>query len=253
MNVERNQYVKLISDEQLLAIVRGVVGRYVLSKTIPSREREDVVMSIIEKFLTQRERIFNTFEGKAKFTTYCIAIVNRMCCEIIRKDFKQWNTVVNDESPLKEMVGTTNALEAEKQLLLEQEVKRLENIMLFFNSEQPKLNLFIKTYFNIPLSKNDIYSYANSKEDEVLSIIRESRSKSKGEMFNYLADVVNLVENKAIGGDAVRIWFTNQVNTLIRRLNGNGLAQHDKESLSILLELKCKEDEYATEMNQPLN
>ena len=89
----------------------------------------------------------------------------------------------------------------------------------------------------MPIFNNDINSYANSHSEAVRSIIMDEKNSTKGDVFIRLAGVVNLVEQKEIGGDAVRIWFTNQVNTIIRRLNGNGVANHDKESLSILLEM----------------
>ena len=251
METKSNQYINLISDEQLLVIVRGVVGKYVHSKAIPQREFEDVVMSIVEKFLNQKGKIFCSFEGKSKITTYCIAVVNRMCCEVIRKESKQWYLVSEREQQYSNDMNTST-LEAEKNLIFKQEIKRLENLMLFFNDEKAKLTFFLKVYFSIPVNRADIKSYAKGKENEVELILNSENLKSKGDLFASLAGIVNLVENKNIGGDAVRIWFTNQVNSIIKRLNGDGIANHDKESLSILLEMLYNDNKQGVEIRQLL-
>lgn len=237
MNVIGNQYHETFTEQELLPIVKGVVRRYVQRKAIPNREREDVEMEVLEKFLKQKDKIYNAFEGKSKFSTYCIAVINRMCCEVIRKECKQWYLVPDTEDGTKFKEPTLNSHDAEKQLLFKLEVNRLQSVLYFFNNDYAKLVLFLKVYFSIPIFNDDINSYANSYSEEVRSIIMDEKNSTKGDVFIRLAGVVNLVEQKEIGGDAVRIWFTNQVNTIIRRLNGNGVANHDKESLSILLEM----------------
>lgn len=242
MNIVGNKYTDHITDDKILSIVKSVVGKYVQCKVIPQREFDDVEMSVVEKFYNQKEKIFNAFEGKSKITTYCVAVINRMCCEVIRKESKHWHMVVNDEGSLLQMGFNTNAYEAEKEVVLKQEVERLRNLMYFFNDEKAKVILFTKVYFDIPICINDVNEYANSKAKEVMSILNKEDIKLKGDTFTCLARVVNLVENKNVGGDAVRIWFTNQTNTLIKRLNGNGIAQYDKESLSILFEILYKDN-----------
>lgn len=237
MNVIGNQYHETFTEQELLPIVKGVVRRYVQRKAIPNREREDVEMEVLEKFLKQKDKIYNAFEGKSKFSTYCIAVINRMCCEVIRKECKQWYLVPDTEDGTKFKEPTLNSHDAEKQLLFKLEVNRLQSVLYFFNNDYAKLVLFLKVYFSIPICNDDINSYANSYSEEVRSIIMDEKNSTKGDVFIRLAGVVNIVEQKEIGGDAVRIWFTNQVNIIIRRLNGNGIANHDKESLSILLEM----------------
>ncbi|MGE0079576.1 MAG: hypothetical protein AB7S48_17075 [Bacteroidales bacterium] len=237
MNVVSNQCKENFTEEELLSLIRSVVGRYIQRRAIPSREQEDVVMDVMEKFLKQKEKIFGSFEGKSKFTTYCIAVANRMCCEVIRRDCKQWYLVTEKENSNLPNETALNHHEAEKKFLFKQEVKRLETILFFFNNDYAKLILFLKVYYSMPISNNDIKNYADLLSEKVRSIITEEKSTTKGDVFIRLAEVVNLVEQKDIRGDAVRIWFTNQINTIIRRLNGNGIANHDKESLSILLEM----------------
>jgi len=237
MKLVGNQCKETFTDENLLSLIRSVVGRYIQHRVIPFREREDVVMDVMEKFLKQKEKIFGSFEGKSKFTTYCIAVANRMCCEVIRRDCKQWYLVTEKENSDLPNEVALNHHDAEKNFLFKQEVNRLETILYFFNNDYAKLILFLKVYYSMPISDNDIKNYADYLSEDVKSIIADEKTKTKGDVFIRLAEVVNLVEQKDIRGDAVRIWFTNQINTIIRRLNGNGIANHDKESLSILFEM----------------
>ncbi|MEA3504402.1 MAG: hypothetical protein U9R32_04310 [Bacteroidota bacterium] len=74
-----------ISENELLFISAKVVNRYVDKGVIPSREKEDTQMFIVEKFLLKQKIIMRNFSGKAKITTYCISVLNNMCCEVIRK------------------------------------------------------------------------------------------------------------------------------------------------------------------------
>lgn len=243
MDVTSNQCKENFTEKELLPIIKGVVGRYIQRKAIPFREREDVEMEVLEKFLKQREKIFNSFEGKSKFSTYCIAVANRMCCEVIRKENKQWYQVPDKESNILQKEDALSYHDAEKRLLFQQEIKRLESVLCFFNDEYAKLILFLKVYFGLPIHNDDINEYASHLSEQVKSIIMDEKSSTKGDVFIRLAGAVNLVEQKDIGGDAVRIWFTNQINTIIRRLNGNGIANHDKESLSVLLEMLYNDKE----------
>lgn len=237
MDLASNQCNKDIAEKDLLLLIKGVVGRYIQRRAIPTREREDVEMEIFEKFLMQKVKIVRNFEGKSKFSTYCIAVLNRMCCEVIRKDSRQWYLVSEKENTTaREEIAISNH-DTEKRLLFKQEIKRLESILFFFNADYAKLILFIKVYYGMPIQHNEIKDYANHYSDQVKDILLNANNTKKGDIFARLARMVNVVEQKDIEGDAVRIWFTNQVNTIIRRLNGNGIANHDKESLSILFEM----------------
>lgn len=232
-----------LDGQTLLSMIRKVVERYVQRKVIPQREFEDVTMTIVEKIYSRKEKIDNAFEGKSQLTTYYIAVINRMCCEVIRKECRQWYAVDESEqsSELNPPAQTPDN-ETEKNIILEQEMKRLEYLLLFLNNEKAKTVLFLKFYFDIPISPDDVRCYAEDESGEVLSLLKKNKIKLKEDIFICLAKVVNIVENKRIGKDAVRIWFTAQVNSLIERLNGKGFARHNRDSLGILLEMLYRRD-----------
>ncbi|MGM0497951.1 MAG: hypothetical protein ACQESJ_08540 [Bacteroidota bacterium] len=81
-----------ISKTELMKYAAKIVCRYIYQGTIPEREEENVKMSIVGDFWEKQDIIAARFSGKAKISTYCIAILNRMCCELIRKNSMDWKS-----------------------------------------------------------------------------------------------------------------------------------------------------------------
>ncbi len=120
--------ITLVTDNELMQLSERVVNRFIANKHIPRREKEDVQMAIVEKFLISKQKISDRFQGKSKATTYCIAILNRMCLEIIRKDIKHWNLSEDKHKEIRE----DNALNSVDSLIIADEIRLLKNIITFF-------------------------------------------------------------------------------------------------------------------------
>lgn len=221
---------KLISDTELLLLSGKVVARYVKAGTIPTKEEEDVKMAIVEKFLIKHDSIKKAFSGKAKVSTYCIAVLNRMCCEIIRKELKHWK-IDNNEVP----DVPNNIISHADKLVISDEVKLLHKILLLFGDEFVKIKLFLAFYFQLNIYENDIAGYSLNKK--VRELFSDSGVKNKGEIFECLTEAVGIVEKKEVKADAVRMWLNKNTDKIIQRLNGAfGRANYDKDSFQILFE-----------------
>lgn len=226
----------IISHDELLTLSNTVVMRYSLKGAIPKRDREDVAMSIVEKFLLAEEKLTSAFKGDSKISTYCIAILNRMCCEIIRKDFKRWKEVQEFESPT-EPDNQTHTLETSKNTIIKSELSRFNQIIEFAGKEKSKTILFLKYIFGIPFTIENVKDYNANDFNNLYSILNNSVEESLGNKYKILAEINNTNENTNIAGDAIRMWLNKQTNTIITRLNGHGTSNYDKETLGILLEL----------------
>lgn len=238
MKHNSNQSKKeVVTSDQVMEIVKKVISRHVAKGSIPKRESYDAEMSVFEKFWNNRQKIFDSFQGRSKITTYCIAVVNRMCCEFIRKEKKHWNQMHENMETVSEIRHSTSRYEAEKNMLVNQEVIRFSNALHFFNGERSKLKLFLKYYFDVPLKHSDVENYFQNNPETVLSLLDQSGKYSKKEKFEVLAEVVNRVEKKNIKSDSVRMWLNDRLDTLLKRLNGGGISMHNRESLAILLEM----------------
>lgn len=226
-----------VSD--IIKISNMIVQKYINSKIIPLKEKEDVVMSIVEKFWNSREKINNSFQGKSQITTYYSAILNKMCCEYIRKEKKHWYSTIDYEYDDFMTTHKSYSFETEKNIIIKNEICRLKKALNFFGKNSFKVRLFLKYYFNVIINNNDIESYTAEHYDFVRNKLRntENRKISKAEKFENIACIINNIENKNIKPDAARMWLNKNIQILLFRLNHNGLANHNEETLSTLLEI----------------
>ncbi len=223
--------------DTIMELVSNVVMRYVIKSCIPMREKEDVEMSIIEKILKQQEKINASFENRSNIKTYYIAIINRMCCEIIRSESKHWHLVsdVDIEQPSER--SSSIKMETAKSLIINKEFKRLSNVMLFFNDEKSKTLLFLKFLFDIPIGKIEAQEYCKEKYNEIKPLLNRGKNISQADLYNTLANITYKVEGKEVKGDAIRMWMNKQIELILKRMNNFDESYHSRDSLKILIEL----------------
>lgn len=211
-----------------------VVEKYVYSGAVPVREKEDVMMSVVEKFLEKQERIANGFSGKAKISTYCIAVLNRMCCEVIRKQMMYWK--FRSEEYIKE--NQSGVLSTSEKLVIQDEVDMLDKLLRTFYKEQDKIIIVLAYYFNLSPKESVFKKYAGDEWcHELMQFLEPKEKQNKAHLFENLARVINICEHNTVKADAVRMWLNKTMNKIIQRLNGPfQRASYDKESLRTLFE-----------------
>jgi hypothetical protein len=238
MNDSNNKYIGNKAFDELLQWVKIVVGRYVSKKIIPHREQEDVEMAIVEKFLRQKAKIDLSFKGNSKLSTFYIAVINKMCCEMIRKESRHWYSVNEEMNESSTNYCIDSALNSDKKLAISYEIKRLSNVLLFFNGDRAKINVCLKIYFDIDLSEKELRDYEPIKESDIHKVLTRPSDMSKAEKYELMANIINNAEGKNTKGDAVRMWLEQKIQIILTRLNSKHESSHDKESLGILLEYK---------------
>lgn len=223
----------LITERKLLVLADKVVNRYVLKGVIPNREWEDTTMLIVEKFLLQQDKIKQHYLGKANITTYCISVLNNMCCEIIRKELKHWKNELNEVPERKD----NHSFSASKDTIIQDEIKYLDKIIKLYGSEKYKVNIVLCYYYRLSIQIKDLISYRKNIYVDLQTIDAEDKI-NKSEMLNNLAIFVSKVENKQMKADAIRMWINKTINYIIDRLNSPfNRANYDKESFQVLYEL----------------
>jgi len=238
-----------ISSEEVMHLSQKVVKRYVNRGSIPRREEEDITMWVVEKFLVKKEKIVNSFKGQSLFSTYCISVLNRMCCEVIRKEVKHWDLSDNQH----ENFSSFDTVNSDDLLLIKEEIGLLNKIIMFLGTERYKTKLFFAYYYRLLILMEDISNYdINYIEHKLNEIFLSENNLSKGQIFYNLAEVHNRVENKEIKPDAVRMWLNKNRNIIINRLNRNtGKANYDTDSFQALFEYYYVEGKYNT-MQKPV-
>lgn len=223
----------LLSESKLLDLAKRVVNRYVNKGVIPLRELEDTQMSIVERFLQKQQKIQENYSGKANINTYCISVLNNMCCEVIRKELKHWKNEL-DEIPES---SEKNAHSASKNTLIQDEIKYLDKILQLFNSEKAKVNIALCYYYQFDIHLKDLIEYAGNSNIKIPEFNFEEKI-NKGDILKDLAALISTIEKKVNKPDAVRMWLTKTINTIICRLNSPfNRANYNKESFQILYEM----------------
>lgn len=234
LSVNKKQDVPFISERELLDYAGIIVSKYVKSGTIHHKDRDDVIMGIVERFLKKQKVIEKGYSGKAKKSTYCFAVLNKMCCEEIRKELKHWKQSLEETVE----VGNTSSLSASEKLLIKDEAAFLHKILLMFDDEYSKLKLFMAYFYQLLVKTSDIEAYdEHFKEHQLNEIFKKNNLTNKGEIFENLCTVVNRAENKSIKADSVRMWLNKTRDTIINRLNGPyNRAKYTAETLQTLFE-----------------
>ncbi len=223
-----------LPEKDLMEYAEKVVTKYVNSGVVPARYREDVQMSMVEKFLSKKEQIFSAFEGKSKVKTYCFAVLNRMCCEIIRKELRHWKNK-DEEEPAPSFHDFSCS---SSQVVIDAEIKLLDKILLMFDDEKPKVVFFLKYFFDIPVTEFDARAYLKEYfEPEIMDFLSGQEKNTDTRKYQVLQHIVTIRDEKDVKPDAIRMWLNKTVHHIIARLNGTiQRSNYTKESLGILME-----------------
>lgn len=234
LDLSSNQLSDSLSVEQVMELAAAVVRRYAARGIIPAKDTEDVVSSMMEKYLLKRDRIVDGFNGKAQITTYLTAVFNRMCCEVIRSESRHWYCVTDSDEAALADAGYRHA---DIDTVIGSEVNHLQQLLNDRSREGAKLALMIQFFHGLPVSVECAAKWAGEKSDRVVRLLTPVRQEcSKGELFALLAQAVNLVESKKVKGDAVRMWLHKQIDRLVDAMNRENSVHHNRETLVMLFE-----------------
>ena len=234
--------ISLISGTELLIYADHVVSKYVSQGIIPEREKDDVRMSIVERFWKKLDHITANYSGGSKITTYCSAVLNNMCCEVIRKDLIYWK-YKSEEYIREDYSNTFSSLEL---LLIKDEVLLLDKIIRLLEANPYKVKVFLAYFYRLQPKRYLIEEFAmNGKSKEIMELLNPADNITKAQLFDNLAKTIRLCEEKYVQADAVRMWLNKILNTIIERLNGPFLrANYDKNSFRTLFEYYYIENDY---------
>lgn len=220
---------------EISTIADAVVKRYIARGIIPIAYGDDICMAMIESFLLKKEAINKNFNHKSKIETYYTAVLNRMCCEQIRKEFKHWKNTEPIDNQINE---TTSANLPDLDLIIKQEVTLLFNILDQMTIDGKRFKVMLFFYYNVPFLKGIIEHWATEKSLFVYDILNRKEKITKDEVYEKMKDAINYVEEMNKKRDAIRMWFTSRVSILLTILNKDNRAYHTKETIALLLERK---------------
>jgi DNA-directed RNA polymerase specialized sigma24 family protein len=239
--------IKDFSDEQVLTITDIILKKFIKNKGIDYHNFDDFRQEVLENFYTKKDKIMSAYSGKAKPETYISAVIYRMILGVIRNDknFRKYQADVEPATELqKEKVRTP-----EEELLIKNE-KYYLSLILNTLPESKKALLFLKSYFRVNITQEDLLAYCSKLQDYELSEkLNRSDEMTDKELYECLCDIENSVQLKQIKPDAVRMYINKMIDVLLARLNGrNQRCFYNKESLAYLFELvyQMNDKQYAS-------
>jgi len=223
----------LISEKTLLELSEKVVSTYYRKGVIPKSELEDAKMELVERFLQQQERLANSFEGKARVSTFCVAVLNNYCREYIRKAMKLWKR----EQTVDEVFSISPAEEAEKNAVISDEVAYLGRVMALQGDISPRLHVELTYFFDLVMPKFFLQAYDEQYIKHKLEALYEQNVPTKSEKYMVMAEGIKRAEKQKMKPDAVRMRFQKSMKLLIDLMNSPcNRAFYSKESFHVLYE-----------------
>lgn len=228
---------KNFSTDMLLKTADIIIKKFVKNGSINYDDFEDTKQNVIEKYLNKKDIIENAFTGAAKPETYISAVIFRMVLEILRseKNKPKRNSDLSDNSKI---FNSEKVINPEEKLIIDNEKKYLERVLLTFGDERIKITLFCKFYFRLLILLVDIKGYIpDIFLKQVMKILDDNKNITDKEVFEKLCEVNNLIEQKKLKSDAIRMYVNKNIDKIIIRINGIRRAYYTKETLLILFEM----------------
>lgn len=214
-----------------------IVKKYIKAGYIAPDDFEDYRQTIIEKYITKRERIESLYDKRAKPETYISAVLYRMMLEILRAgSSKEKHHCEYETTILKN--GEGHQVTPEERLIIENEKRYLEKVLASFGPEAPKVTLLCKMFFRIRPTEQELEAYLKKKPDsDLIKLTHIEGNELDKDIFDRLCAICNAAENKNNKSDAVRMYVGKTNGKIINRLNLNRQTNYNEESLAILFDM----------------
>ena len=226
-------------------IIEGIVINFIRKGFFQSEEKEDLIQAINLQLLEGKlEKIRHHFNGSVYLRTYFSKVIYNTCLEMVRQRKRQVKTI--DMAVLYR--AESDRLNAYENLIIREEMYRLEAILKGLGRTRIKAQLCLKLVARIILQMVDIQFYVSPKTTEEIKMIkgyffREYHHLTDREVFGIIIKLYNKIEKKDTEADSLRKWVYQLLERIIDLLNGGtSPCQFDKESMKILLQYYFLED-----------
>ena len=241
----------------VIKIADIIVKKFVQNKSIHFSEFDDMKQSIIEKYLLKQDKIETSFTGQSKPETYISAILYRMVLELLRNEKNKYQRQSDFETHIR-IFERERIINPEEKLIIQNEKKYLDRVFATFGKEREKIILYIKFFYQVKISEDEIRQYAknrdynklyeifiSSQKDMVhqssdpfkrVGTLKDELNLKDKEIFSLLCEAHNTIDEKKVKPDAIRMYVNNNIKKILERLNGeNNRTFYTKKTLGLLL------------------
>lgn len=224
------------------SFIKGMVQYFHAKGFIREQEEDDLVQSINEKLLTDRiQKMQHQYNASVELHIYFSKVVYNLCRELLRRRQKEKNIRYDSDYVERSISPNNDTLTG---LIIEEELRRLNNIFRLYFKERIKLMLILKILSRIPLSKTDIKRYCpglTGKEvDQILNDFHDEYIRlNNKEIYERINLLHKRCHHKTSSADSIRKWVEPRITRILNLMNDRHRqrfsAQYTKETLIILL------------------
>ena len=211
-----------------------IVDDFIRKNIFKKNERQDIIQSINVELFSNKSTIEKQFKGKSSFRTYLYVIVRNICLHLVRKRKK----VIDLVDKADYLTSSFNPID---NIIIEQEIERLEQCFNVFFKNRKKLELCLHLKYRILLTEEefgDMFPGAPSVFFE--KIFNDSSVFFKltdNELFREATLLLQTNDQKKIKPNSLIKWTKIKINHIILMMNGMPpKSNYTEETLQILIE-----------------
>jgi len=224
------------STELLNKITSIIVKKFIQSGGLDPDDYQDMTQTLRTRYLAKKSHIESLYKGNAQPQTYMSSVIRMMMLEELR-NIKKTRIPTHDIEPAM-ITKADNALTPEQKAIIENEKIHFGRVMMTMGKDKAKIKLCLKMLYKITPTHDDLLEYADGRPtngaEQLLDIDESMLNK---DIYARMCSVTNAIEQCNNKPDAIRIWLSNRIDQIIRRMNSTNNSKYDNDSLGILVEL----------------
>jgi len=240
---ERNYDLLLNNPKKFIVenqkVIQIIINRYHRFGFIPANEKNELLQYINLRLLDGiLQKMKLQYNPQYFVSTYFATVVNNLCKEYLNQRSKDNKFIDIDQLP-KEKIESSNE---NCNLLIDEEIERLERIFRLFHSKKPKVILALKIKFRITIEPIDLCTFLSIDKLQAEELLIDIRNNlillnKETDFFDYFANLSNKFNPKKLTGDSLRHWTYTKIREIIDMLNQNGReSAYDMETFGTLFE-----------------
>jgi len=218
-----------------LGMIRTIICKVLVQPGYYKYDETDELMQQVQEILLMRERrILDSFQGKAKFSTYLAVVVTNICREIRNRELRERShrsrllqvPALGDLSKWFDQIPETGIL-ADEKMIIRDFMWKLHCILMTFQRDFRKLHFCLRVISRLQVQPGDLDSEGIPADDlreialrcEALNLLDAEAARS--EIYPHLSAIFNILEDQRNSQDAIRKWMEYKMDQIVRLLNGD--------------------------------
>ncbi len=230
-------------------------------------EKEELMQQVQEILLTREKKILDSFQGRARFSTYLAVVVTNICREIRNRELREQShrsrmIHLPSGTELAQWFGQVpeTGILADEKLIIHDFLWKLHCILMTFQRDFQKLIFCLRVISRLRVNIEDLLMDEITDEEmreitlhcEALNLLDAEAARS--EIYQHLSEIFNILEGQNNSQDAIRKWMEYKMDQIVRLLNGDPpQSAFTRETLLLLFEYYIRNFRPDREKAKPLS